>query len=158
MPVAYKNTCLYKCIASFLIVFNKKRIVLCLLFSNLLLSLYTHGHFSMSVHITLPRLFWELCYILLYGCAMFYLTILLMMDIYNPAFLWASVWSGTLFCPRVARRVTHYLILFKGDCRITIGSTCFSAFILRREGGQPVPVLWRITFYVMFKDTFVSDI
>lgn len=151
--------CVYKYtfiqLRNFPILFNKKRIMLYLLFCNSLLSLFNLGHFSLSVYIALPHLFWELCYILSCGCAIFYPTIPLVID---PDFLWTSVCSWMLFGPNISKKGHSFLWTFS---MVTVGQLWVqdvsSVLILRRDGEKPISALWRITsMQWKFKGIFVS--
>lgn len=143
---------------SFLSYFDKKRELCCPLYSAVCLChLVIVDIFHVSACV-LPHLFEELRRILLCGCAAFYLAVLLIVDIYNPAFLRTSVCSGALFGPKSSKSITHYLISFRGDGRTTTGSGCFVCFYSQEGGRAASPVLWRLTFCAVFTDAFINDI
>lgn len=110
-------------IYSFHILFIKKQIMLCLLFCNLLSSLSNHEHFPMSVYIALPHLFSDVCYVLVCGCATFYLVSLLRIDIYNPDFFvnqclfWDIIWSKSY----EEGPLIFFLFFFLSFSKVTVG-------------------------------------
>lgn len=74
--------------------------VLC---GNLVLSVYNRSHFHVSTYSSISFDVRSVLHSVMWMFT-FYLTILLTIDIYNPAFLWVSVCSGTLFGPKSSKK------------------------------------------------------